>query len=713
MIMVLFLSLADSVGQEPLYPYMAGQRFGYCTHDKKMVIPPVYWKTESNNNFYVCHDTMGITIVFNSNGVRIDSAYDVYNVGTSRTLFVAPCSVAAMKEHIKGHVNRRYQEWEYFTPSTAWTIDSTGHRAPIADTIMAISDEHKWLELRNGDRNGIYDVAQSRYVVPMTTDSLQIVEHKFFLVRGAGHCIAYTEDGKKYTVPPTVAELGNIYNDGGYFESSFMPERRKAIYDSNGTLVMPPEKYWEALTNEENRIIGFYVFVKDKALHTFAPYELYNGKGEYVKDIYYLERGRARGNCQLISMYDTTDRNSPLKYLYDMVANTWQLIDMAPTPNKRRPTWEYVKSDGQFITVNDAGGVAYYSAYTGTLVFTIRDSVWSKRFNKQVIGTISSGRNTTPLPPYFYRETIDGPLTLVDPVYNTINNDYDSIVSLEMYFPRYFLVKKGRKWGLMNGDLKEMVPAIYDHIDLPRPRRYCYENNSFDASLPYLHVTIGAASYWVDTNGTTLFGGINYSAVANYSVGGQWLAYSYKELTSHIDKSYKYTVVEKVHLIDKDGKILASWKGSDSIGYNYIITVNGKILRYCNGEKATMPNFQLFDPQTGKTDTLHARFKEVRTFHNAALLIICEDTGRHPGVFSALDFAKVLPYGHYEEAEIRTTEVTSAMAGKESGLMLEVPEKDNNPGPEGDHPYLKRPLHLYGGFYSVSGIKFWDPRIKY
>lgn len=587
--------------QEPLYPYKAGRLFGYSTKEKKMVIPPVYIMTEANNNFYICHSQTGMVRVFNSKAEPIDSAsYGIYQQNTGKVLLIDAYNLREMVTLLIAQQqqdrNTRQSEWIELTPSRVRTIDSAGNIAIISDTIGAIHEGHYLLRIKNGGKQGIYDTKKGSFIVPMSTDSIWFIPRKYIVTTGNAQYIAYSMDGSKYNVPSAAIDLSDVYDNGRYFETK--NGKKRSLYDKAGKLVFDGDKNWERLIYRNNKTKAFKIVGNTPSIRPKNVIRLYNAEGTFLKNASRVEDWM--GDLLLVTIADSVQDGASATYLYNVVKNTWQPINATAVPAAQTPGTAYdapaAAADHyqQFLIIKHSDYTAYINGYTGKLLFNLPDSVWKQKSPKQVMGALTFTRfvdgTRTDVRYNFVRENVNKPLTLFDPQLNVINRNYDSITSLRILHDKFAKVKKKDKYGLINGQMEEIIPAKYDALE--------FKNNL------YAKVTKKGKTYWIDTADNVVFGGAYFDYISDYSVNGKWLAFTYQPPPAHWrNNKYDYTEVAKAHIINANGEILATWNTGNTVGGGYILTVNERILRYPNSSFVTPCSIQLYDPKTNKVDS--------------------------------------------------------------------------------------------------------------
>ncbi len=668
-----------------------------------MTIPPKYISAEVNDNFYICTSRNAMMTVFNSNAQQVDSAYNVYQLGTGRILFISPYNVWAWIKLVMEQQNNggshTYSNWEELTESRAWTIDSTGNKKTIGDTVLSVNKSHFWLKVKNGDKQGIYDLTRSNFIIPLTTDSIQTISNKYFETKGSSGCKVYDFDGKTFEIPSQACNLASIYDNGRYYETKPSTHPKGALYDSKGKLLFAEDKGWNIVSGEENKIIAFKVLNNNLKKPQKNMVDLYDNNGNFLQKVHSVEGCTA--NTLLVIVKDTELQGASKYYLYNVAKNNWLLIYATPPPSTQTPNKLIstapgkVRRDNQFITIKYPQYTSFLNGYTGEQLFTISDSAW----HNQVLGHITVNKNInnswSEFRYNFAREKQNRPLVLRDPMLHIINEEYDSIASLPIQNNQFFLIKKKAKYGLLNNNLEETVQAVYDHLE-------------FKNAL-YARATRKNRTFWIDTLNNILFGGINFSYVSDYSVNDKWLALTYKTPPETWNNRNEYKEVAQAHIIDKEGKILTTWDVSGQVNCAYMLTVNESILSYPAPYTKSNSPILLFNPKTNKADSLIYPFRDIKTFKNAALLIICMNNDKEQAAFSALDLSPVLPFSDYDvSTSMNVKEVNNTRPGMESGVMLDAMKKDYEADPESKITHHTRYFKLLGGFYSVSGIKFWD-----
>ena len=692
--------------QEPLYPYKAGKLFGYCTKEKRMAIPPVYITTEANDNFYICTASTGIVTVFNSRAQAIDSAsYNIFRIGTGKVLLIEPYNVRDMVKLLiaqQQNSRRTLSEWTELTPSRAWTIDSLGNKTVVKDTLIAMHDGHAWVRVRNGNYQGVYDINTQQYIVPLSPDSMRIVPHKFILVSSADKCTAYTFTGKSYNIPIAASDLSKIYNDGLLLETHAKKGENGSLYTNTGKLLFAADKDWGRLIYPNEKVKALWLSHRKQTMKPDNRIALYSADGTFIKNVCTVKEWL--NDMLLVAIADSAAALTTNTYLYDIVKNSWKLIYKEPfaqAPGSTFPEPTALSTDyGQFLTVKHAGYREYINGYTGKIQFSMPDSMWGHKPYRQVMGDLTYTKlidgHWTNVRYNFVREKMDRPLTLFDPQLNIINKKYDSIVSLRILANKFAKVKRKDKYGLINSNMEETIPPVYDYLE-------------FKNSL-YAKVTKKGKTYWIDTANNVVFGGVYFDYISDYSVNGKWLAFTYQARPAYLhNNNYDYTEVAKAYIINANGEILATWDVSNVVGAAYLLTVNGKILRYHSSKFLPPTSIQLYNPATNKVDSLPYAYRDYKTLNNAAIVIICTNTDKEQGVFSALDLSPVLPFSDYEEYSGMTAkEVINTKPGMESGIILHAMKKDYESDPESKITHHTNYVKLIGGFYSVSGIKYWD-----
>ncbi len=281
-------------------------------------------------------------------------------------------------------------------------------------------------------------------------------------------------------------------------------------------------------------------------------------------------------------------------------------------------------------------------------------------------------------------------MTLFNPNLDIVDDGLDSVIFDVGYRPNFLsltnftLIKKEGKWGILNCDLKTVVPPQYDRIT--------YKNRCFYKVLKE------GKEFWIDTSGQVVFGSKNFSEISDYSVKGKWLAWDVGKPPADWTSYSEYTGIGKVYLIDASGKVLSKIEGRDPWS-KYYLTVNGKILV----EGKTQ---ELYDPATGKsvyTTGMH----RILTWNDAALVVGCYSLKKEQAAISALNLSTIIPYADYWGDIYASREVVQPEKGRKPGIYVHPVKKDK----KGISPYERINDFggtLVGGYYTTDGIKFWE-----
>lgn len=693
----------ESVAQQ-LYPYQAGKLFGYCTQDKKMVIPAIYIFTEANSHCYICYDSTGKKKLYNAQAQLIDSArYHIYPLSNHSTLLIDAHDTRKMIEMlIEAQNSDSRPEWVPLAPAHARIIDSVGNKHLIPDTIVGIHVGHNWLKTRNGALNGIYDLIKLEYLIQPTSDSIYTVPRKYIIKHTPYKWFAYNLNGQAFSIPPVAGSLADIMNDGQLIATQPIAGNQGALYNSQGTLIMNQQQNWGKLIYPNNSIKALWVKQNVQYDPKGNHMALYRIDGSFIKDVQNAKEWLK--DLLLVTIIDTNQPATTNTYLYNVVKDSWRKVHSTPLVKPEMNSYsnnnEVLTTEAPFLSIKYPEYRVYLNGFNGKKLFTIYDTVWSHKPMKQRMGHLrqSQFQEGTRIEVYYryVRKKLDGNFTLYSPELKVVNKKYDSIAPLRILGEKFAKVKSDGHYGLINSTMKETIPATYDQLD-------------FKNSL-YAKVKKNGRTYWIDTADNEVFGGTSFDYISDYSVNGKWLAYSYKAPPAYWrTNNYEYTEVAKAYLINAQGTILTTWDAGSTANTAYMLTVNGKILRYPAPNLHSTCGILLYDPETQKIDSLPHAYRDIKTYKNAAIIIQCMNNDREMAIFSALDFSTVLPYSNYEEySGLNVKEITPNQPGEPEGITFHAVKKYYEEETNSKFPHSNTYLRLIGGFFSTSGIKYWD-----
>lgn len=699
------LLLGQEGAAQQLYPYKAGKLHGYCTQDKKMVIPAAYIMTEANSHFYICVDSTGLKRLYNAQAQLVDSArYQMYPLNNNRTLLIDAYDTRKMIEMlIQAQNSDRRPEWMPLAASHARIIDSIGNKLIIPDTIVSIHESHNWLKTRNGALQGIYNLTQQEYLIEPTSDSIYTIPHKYIVKYNPTYkCIAYTLTGQAYSIPPVASNLAEILNDGQLIATQPIAGNHGALYNSQDALIMDQQMNWGKLIYPNNSIKALWVKQNVKYDPKGNHMALHSMDGTFIKDVQNATEWLK--DLLLVTIIDTNQPATTNTYLYNVVKNTWKKVHSAPLVKPEMNSYntnnQVLATEAPFLSIKYPEYRVYLNGFNGKKMFTIYDTVWGHKPLKQRMGYLQQTQYLDGAWQKVYhryvRKKLDGNFTLYSPELKVVNKKYDSIAPLRILGEKFAIVKSNGHYGLINSTMKETIPATYDQLD--------FKNSH------YAKVKKNGRTYWIDTADNEVFGGTAFDYISDYSVNGKWLAYSYKAPPAYWrTNNYEYTEVAKAYLINAQGNILNTWDAGNTANTAYMLTVNGKILRYPAPNSHATCGMLLYDPETKKIDSLPHTYRDIKTYKNAAIIIQCINTDREMAIFSALDFSMVLPYSNYEEySGLNVKEITPIQPGGPEGITFHAARKYYETETDSKFPHSNTYYRLIGGFFSNAGVKYWD-----
>ncbi len=360
-----------------LYPYRHGHLRGYCTEQKKLLIPAIYIYTAEAGNYYLCQSAKnGSIISYNEYARPTDTAWYIYGLANGSILTLNPYEQGAVPEHITpdgriivSEINSRHYEdnddgWVHLTPAKCYVRDSSGHKTFISDSAIAFNKSNFLIWVKNKGMQGIYDPLKQSWLIAMTTDAIKFIGGRYFLATGDNDCYAIDATGKRYIIPAQAHDLANIYEEGRFFETAPADGHAGALYLSSGTLVMDGSKEWHLIKNKDDRIIGFSALAeKDKHIRGNVT-GIYDSTGHYLRNVYGLQNIVA--NTFIITTVDSGENRINTASLYDLALNK---VFFSKKVHNGHPAY----ANKQDLLKTDAAGLGN----DGALVQLLRNDMFS------------------------------------------------------------------------------------------------------------------------------------------------------------------------------------------------------------------------------------------------------------------------------------------------------------------------------------------------
>lgn len=663
----------------PFYPYRIKDKWGFCTANKAIVIPCKYDHVFFTQKYY-----MGIRgnryTLYDTHAKPVDSAAMVYLLPGNELLAVAATKQKEMMSQQQSHfmeIMEATGNWDYIRPAKARVLDSNYHSELLADSVIAL---HKYFKgilwVRNGNKQGIYDVSHRKYLVPVQQAKIRMAGDYFVVKHSDANADIIDLQGNKINLPLDAADAVDI--EPNPLQYAIRKDNKNMIYDSTGKLIVQDE-------NATPVVIG------NKGTTSKIGYRRYNNvpiAGDILSQNnrleFYDNSGKLKlsGVEEMENFYDKyfivhhrdSARRLDDSYVYDAVTGK-KVFDIFKNGNELNK--EYVV----FKDHDAANRRTNVYSYKGDLLMTMSDTAtYHGVYPEELIYHLSAvhrsedgnfSKNYTALRPDKQHH-----FTVYDDDFNIVSKDLDAINEMQMGNSYTLRVKRNGKWGVLDEyDFHELIPAVYDSIQWNTQR--------------YVHVWKDGKAFWVDTANNVLFNGKDFDAIDPDGVGGHWLAMKLILQKQNFGTAYRKPEVARAYIIDANGKEIANWEGSADKGYEYKLTGKGNILRYGHDDYKKRIQVQVLDAATGETHTLSSVLNNVDLCNGVALVIECSN-GKGAGVVSADDLQPLVPF---KPDIFYMSRPAIFLDGMKQGILLSEVYGNNE--------------ETLIGFYSKDGVAYW------
>lgn len=669
----------------PFYPYRIKDKWGFCTAGKTIVIPCQYERVFFTQKYYIGISGRHYTL-YDVHAKRIDSAAAVYLLPEGAVLLV---NATKNQDETINPQQARFMElmaeidvWDQIQPAKAKVLDRNYHSEALSDSVIALHKHfNDILWLRNGSKQGIYDATERKFVVPMQEATVHLTGDLFVVKRSDSDISFIDLQGIHKRLPPKAAGATDIQADVMQF--TLREGNTNKVYDSTGRLLLQHVGANPVVTNVtgETRTLGYSMY---KAAAETATSLQRNNRLQFLDRTGKLrlenigEMESLYGTYYIVHHRDAMNRLDD-SYIYN-AATYKKVFDIFK--NGR----ELNKDHLLFKERDTAGKNTRIYSYKGDRLMTLYDTVMYRgTYPEEIIGRFSAGYTNKYGSHYSkgYTAVRPGkqyPFIVYDDDFNVVSKDYDVIVDMHIGNTTALRVRRNGKWGVLDAlDFHALIPVVYDSVQY--------------STQPYVHVWKEGKGFWVDTANKVLFGGKDFDYVDAHAVKGRWLAMQLAQQKQERGTSYKKPEALQVWIIDAEGRQLAAWKGSNDKGYDYKLTAAGTIIRYGRDDyyKRRLPA-QVYDPATGKEQTLPYAVTNVELYDGVPVLITCINEEGERGMVSPAGLQTVVPFA--PDVYYRTRNAMF-LDGMKQGLLLST---INNSDKEEETGI---------GFYSIDGIAYW------